>query len=496
MSQKYYFVVLLSIFLFFHNIISAQGTFNPEWLIKRISPGSNQASQAWGVDVDNNGNIYWTTDQIYPGQTWEIMLYKLDADSNEIWPSPSVYGGIYRQVSYIVKTAGVRTYVGGIADHSFGQPSADMLIFTVDTFSGDTLWSTVWDQGFGYEEVDGIMVGTDGIYVTGWTTGDTTGFDIALLKLNFDGNIMHTNTWGTALDDHQDGHAVMDDSVIYVAGVYGSSNSGYDGMSLLAKFSCDSLSYIDHITFGRNDTWFNQENAQGMASDGTYLYLVGVTTVSPGNVDIFVAKFDKNLNQLWYETWGGSGFESARGITIADNGNIYVGGNTHSFGTGGDVALLSYSPDGTFLGYRIWGGSDEDATQDIVANGNYLYLTGRSKSLHPVNNFAAYLMKVNIDSITTSINYQPVVSDFYLGQNYPNPFNPTTTIEFQIPQSEFITLKIYNILGQHVAALVSEKLTPGKYKYNWDASGFPSGVYFYKLKTAEFTQTKKLILFR
>ena len=83
---------------------------------------------------------------------------------------------------------------------------------------------------------------------------------------------------------------------------------------------------------------------------------------------------------------------------------------------------------------------------------------------------------------------------FKLLQNYPNPFNPSTTIEFQIPNSQFVTLKIYNLLGQEVATLVSEKLPAGNYIYIWDATAFASGVYLYRLQTDKgFTDTKKLL---
>jgi len=93
-------------------------------------------------------------------------------------------------------------------------------------------------------------------------------------------------------------------------------------------------------------------------------------------------------------------------------------------------------------------------------------------------------------------NLTPPVS-FLLNQNYPNPFNPKTTIGYQLPKSSFIDLSIYNILGQEVATLVSEKLPAGNYKVEWDASGFTSGIYFYKLETKNgFIQTKKLIVLK
>jgi len=94
-------------------------------------------------------------------------------------------------------------------------------------------------------------------------------------------------------------------------------------------------------------------------------------------------------------------------------------------------------------------------------------------------------------------NTDLIPKEFTLSQNYPNPFNPITNIEFQTVNNGFVTLKIFDILGREVATLVSEKLNRGKYKYVWDASGFASGVYFYKLITNNgFSKEKKLILLR
>jgi outer membrane protein assembly factor BamB len=222
MNRKWYVGVTVSLFLFISQALFAQGALHPEWLIKRISPVSNEKSEGWGVDVDASGYVYWATTQFMPGRGLDVVLYKLDADSNEVWTAPTVFGDLYRQVSHVVKVAGDRAYVGGINNHAFSLSSSDMLVLAVDTATGDTLWSTVWDQGYGYEEVDDVLVGSDGIYVTGWTTGDTTRLDIALLRLDFDGNIVQASTWGTELQDHQDGHAVMDESTIYLAGLYGS----------------------------------------------------------------------------------------------------------------------------------------------------------------------------------------------------------------------------------------------------------------------------------
>jgi photosystem II stability/assembly factor-like uncharacterized protein len=83
-----------------------------------------------------------------------------------------------------------------------------------------------------------------------------------------------------------------------------------------------------------------------------------------------------------------------------------------------------------------------------------------------------------------------------LEQNYPNPFNPVTTIRFTLPQQGFVTLKVYDILGEEVITLLSGEFLAGQHSVRWDASNKPSGVYFYRLESGSFVQTKKLVLLR
>jgi hypothetical protein len=105
---------------------------------------------------------------------------------------------------------------------------------------------------------------------------------------------------------------------------------------------------------------------------------------------------------------------------------------------------------------------------------------------------------------------QRLPGTYILEQNYPNPFNPVTTIKFSIPAltpslslgervSEGrvrVTLKVYDVLGREVAILVNEAKEPGIYEVKWDASGFPSGIYFYRLAAGSFTETKKMVLLK
>jgi photosystem II stability/assembly factor-like uncharacterized protein len=98
-----------------------------------------------------------------------------------------------------------------------------------------------------------------------------------------------------------------------------------------------------------------------------------------------------------------------------------------------------------------------------------------------------------------------IPESFQLSQNYPNPFNPTTKIMFSVPtfplyergdKGGFVTLKIYDLLGREIITLVNEQLQPGSYEVQWSASNIPSGVYFYRLTTDNFTDTKKMVLIK
>ena len=81
-------------------------------------------------------------------------------------------------------------------------------------------------------------------------------------------------------------------------------------------------------------------------------------------------------------------------------------------------------------------------------------------------------------------------------QNYPNPFNPITTISWEIPADGFVSLKVYDLLGNLVANLINENKPAGPYETVFNANQLASGIYFYKLETGDFSQTKKMILLK
>lgn len=102
------------------------------------------------------------------------------------------------------------------------------------------------------------------------------------------------------------------------------------------------------------------------------------------------------------------------------------------------------------------------------------------------------IINVNPNGIKPVGTNIPSVYDIY--QNYPNPFNPSTNIKFDIPNSAPVKIVVYNILGDQAQILVDEVLQAGSYSVDWNASGFASGIYFYKMESGVFSVTKRMIL--
>jgi hypothetical protein len=136
------------------------------------------------------------------------------------------------------------------------------------------------------------------------------------------------------------------------------------------------------------------------------------------------------------------------------------------------------------------GGNDNEAG---FATNHTLQMTKYLSSATVVDTFGT--MGVSVIQDPVGVKEIPVIPTKYeLQQNYPNPFNPLTTITYGIIKEAFVTLKVYNVLGVEVATLVSEKQNAGTFSASFDASGFSSGMYFYKITAGDFVSTKKMIL--
>jgi hypothetical protein len=119
----------------------------------------------------------------------------------------------------------------------------------------------------------------------------------------------------------------------------------------------------------------------------------------------------------------------------------------------------------------------------------YLYKVSISGTVKTILTFHR-----NLTSVEENISNKPI--DFILDQNYPNPFNPNTTISYQLPTQSHVTLKVFDLLGREVETLVNRVEEPGYKTVNYNANGLPSGLYYYRLQSGNYIETKKILLLR
>jgi len=180
-------------------------------------------------------------------------------------------------------------------------------------------------------------------------------------------------TWGGTSDEYGNGMAVDGENNVYLCGQTTSFGAGnYD--AFLVKYDHNENQLW-------NLTWGNTSSDRGndMAVDGeNYVYLCGDTySFGAGNNDAFLVKYASNRDQLWNITWGGASYDGASDIVIDEDNNVYISGQTHSFGAGlYDAFLVKYNPDGSQLWNVTWGGNASDSGNGVVVDSlNNIYIS-------------------------------------------------------------------------------------------------------------------------
>ncbi len=221
--------------------------------------------------------------------------------------------------------------------------------------------------------------------------------------------------------------------------------------------------------------------------------LIGRSTADPSDKLFFTNYFKA--------TWGG---DKADGSTVSGvSGNIFAGiaatfGQTYPedypdyfVPVGGAVTNLLYTPT-QVAGLNYSGTFGSSTNVGVLVYFGFPFETIASLAQRTSLMAAIVHYFESVTSVTAGVNSSP--GRFSLEQNFPNPFNPVTHFQFEIAHDEFVSLKIYDVLGKEVANPVDERRSAGTYSIRWDASNLPSGVYFYRLKAEEFADTKKLVL--
>ena len=169
---------------------------------------------------------------------------------------------------------------------------------------------------------------------------------------------------------------------------------------------------------------------------------------------------------------------------FGENWSSYTGSwetgwrGTFNYNTGGDLI---------YLYFEHWSGWDW-----YTSSGNCSFMNNDYYYSYNCSELSAYY------SLPTTIRNaeNKLISIYSLSQNYPNPFNPMTAISYKIFQNTNIKLVIYNSLGQEIANIVDKEHFPGNYDVKFDGTGLSSGVYFYRIISDSFVETKKMILIR
>jgi len=246
--------------------------------------------------------------------------------------------------------------------------------------------------------------------------------------------------------------------------------------------------------------------------------------------DFFVTKIDPDGNYLWLNeippgnnTSGDGTIGNSNFLSCSNDGFTFITGfyrGQIDFGNGiilspihgNDIFVISYDPDGTVMWAKAAGGETYNNGCGIVTDNNgSCYVSGvvSQNAVFDTISITGEYMNLFIAKLTfgNPVNVENQLTGFTpnvysLMQNYPNPFNPTTKIKFTVPvtlsevEGSFVTLKVYDVLGNTVATLVNEVKPAGTYEVNFNANGLASGLYFYTLNAGEYSQTKKMILLK
>lgn len=172
---------------------------------------------------------------------------------------------------------------------------------------------------------------------------------------------------------------------------------------------------------------------------------------------------------------------SAVGATYGDN---YVdSGSTVTFG----VTYRHVLYNGTWYVFRGWNGSGNGAYTSADSTGNDTAVSVLIRN--PIVETARWTTMIGIENLGTEIP-----KEYKLYQNYPNPFNPQTNINFDIIKEDNVRIVVYDLLGREVETLFNSKLVPGKYKIDFNALNYASGMYFYRIETGDFVDIKKMVI--
>ena len=434
------------------------------------------------------------------------------------------FGGDGNDAGYCVQETTDGGYIIAGETQSFGAGEADAWLIKINT-NGDTLWTKTFegsgnDVGSSVQQTSdggyiltgpGLLIKTDATGDTLWTkkyggysvqqtidegyiiTGSSSA-DVLLIKMNTNGDTTWTKTydknaqdWGNFIQQTSDGGYIIAGVTGYKFSDRGNNFTG--DIWLIKTDSNGDTMWTKTYDYGESDIGYSVQQT----SDNGYVITGGSDYYNPA---FRIIKTNSNGDTTWTKTYG-IGYTKSRFIQQTfDDGYIITGTIWRKDGHKNDVLVIKTNSNGDSLWSKTFGGIDNDYGNYIqqTSDGGYI-IVGQTR-FYGAGESDIWLIKVAPDVTEIDKNQNAILRDYHLKQNYPNPFNPSTSIEFTLPKSEYVTLKVYNILGKEVATLVSNKLNPGNHAYKFDGRNLASGIYYYQLVAGDFREVKKMILLK
>lgn len=477
-----------------------------------ICDDNNNAIIAF-TDIRNSGNINPFAYKISPTGTmlWGSNGITLSDSVNSFQPNPKIietsdgnFVFVWRIGSGPIKIAMQKLNSAGVKQWGSGHP-----IY----FSSGTNENYDWPSA---------VVSDNGSVILYWCgyTGSfisPSNYKLYTQKISSNG----TRVWNSTQDTV---YSLGRVSGFYTPLVFSDKADGAIFVWQDDRFSTNETnSYVQRISSAGN--FLFPENGSAVAGTTGRLRFAPEATIVPSSQETYVFWQEKNTLQSLIGVYGQK-FSSA-GNRLWNNAGVAfkpLDGNSFSSLTAYTrdtsvfvyyLDLLSGSNNGLVKAFLTgpssafgWGGSiitPGSSTSEKIRMNAALSPNGVSMLSWQDNrnDGGIYAQNINLDgTFGNPVGVNPVSSNvpdkYYLSQNYPNPFNPSTEIKFAVASGSQgpVKLIIYDVLGEEVSTLVNQNLKPGEYEVNWNASNIPSGVYFYRLVTQDFTSTKKMMLIK
>ncbi len=465
----------------------------PQSILWNHTYGGDAYDEANSVQMTNDSGFIAVgyTQSFGLGRFGNAYMIKTNAGGDTLWTK--MFGGDGIDVfADLIATPDSGYIAVGLTD----TPNNFENIYVVKV---DNEGNTLFEKNFGGPQKDvGVSIAPaddGGFVITGGTKSISVGEeDLFLFKIDAAGDSLWFKTYGTPGNDPGYGINPADDGGFIVSGLYNWS----DAWLLKADANGDTLWTK---TFGGSD--YDEANFPIQTADNGYIFCGSTSSMGAGGLDAYVVKTDSIGNMIWQKTYGFSGYDEGRRIVAKPGGGYMILANTDSqIPAEFNYYLVSADENGDTVWTETIGTTGgEDRAYDLLNISQSEYIIAGS-TFDAVNLNNATLTVVNDDSAPVGLKEDYKVTGYYLDNAYPNPFNPSTTIEYSVglsagnSGSQLTTLKIYDVLGKEVAVLVNSIQAPGQYQVKFNAAGLASGLYFYRLTSGSFVQTKKFMLLK